>query len=491
MPNASQNLESKEAMWQALSSAVLIIFAVCLPLLSIGCLNQPAYGAGPIQPPSCEHPSPPPPQIPYPPGLTEVPINAPSFPPPGSESGPIGPGGPVQPPSCEHPTPPKCPLPYPHGLTQVPINAPRFPCPPVKPYCPIQYGCIPFHQIPTVIVPGPGNFPGVGIPGDVQYGYPGTTTLRTPLVPGASWSSPGYPAALGDPPPPGSGLTPDPVTPGMLGESPTLVPWADGTAGNPETHITNTLVIPSTQIDQPETAISMPFTNAAAMPPGTWNSPQVRDIIPKTPFTPGKDPGMLRGPINAGPWASPNGYNHAAAIVPLPDSGQLPVGIAPTSRLWQRGSTNDFGLSQKTLKADKTTLNPKVSFAYRMQMSRNDPNEPAVFNGWQGLAGSTTQDFGVGVKQLQAAGQLGSALPPQTSFDSPRPAQYPGGQNSTGNLSSTSPGNHQHNAAPPFFASAQVTNDLYGTPMINLSRKYTDGSGNTVSGTPLTTIAPY
>ncbi len=462
MPNAMQNLKTKLAMPQALLSTALTIVAICLP----------AYGAGPIQPPSCEHPPAPPPQIPYPPNLIEIPVNAPAFPPPGSESGPVGPGGPVQPPSCEHPPVPTPPVPLPPGLTQVPVNAPSFPEQPVTPYCPTNYGCIPFHQIPRRIVNGPGNIPGYGIiPGNVIYGLPGTTTLRDPLVPGASFSYPWIPAPLGLLPPLGSGLTPDPVNPGMLGEPPTMVPWADGTAGNPQTHLTNSVVIPSNQIDQPDNTISMPFTNAAAMPPGTWNA-QIKAIIPKVPSTPGADPGMLRQPgLNSGAFGKTS--TPAAATVALPSNGQLPNGAAPTTRSPDRGQTNDFGLSQKT-PAKKT------NFAYRMMMSPGSNGQPAVFNGWQGQPGSTTQDFGIGVKQLASSGQLSYlAKPPQTSFDSTRPAQYPGGQSNTGNLGQNSTGNHLEY---PNFYNAQVTNDLYGTPMINPK----------ASGlVPLTTIAPY
>jgi len=283
------------------------------------------------------------------------------------------------------------------------------------------------------------------------------------------------------PPPPGSGLVPNPVNPGMLGQPPTVVPWADGTAGNPQTHLTNQLVIPSNQIDQQSSTVSMPSTNAAAQAPGTWNSQSVRGIIPKSPSTPGADPGILRQPgSNAGTWAQ--GYTPAATLAPLGDNGQL-TGTAPITRSTQRGQSHDFGLGQNT-------PTPKTFFAYRMQVNGGQ-DSPPTFNGWQGLPGSTTQDFGVGVKQLAANGQLGSQLPPQISYDSARPAEYPGGQNNTGNLNSNSLGNHGHNADPPFFAAAQVTNDLYGTPMINTARTFTDASGNTTSGIPQRTIAPY
>ena len=477
--NASQNLELKEALPLALPATMLTILSVCLPLFSTCSLNQSAYAAGPIQPPSCEHPNLPPPVVPYPSNLNQVPVNAPSFPPPGSEPAPVVPGEPIQPPSCEHPPLPPLPIPRPPGQSQVPVNAPCFPVQPTKPYCPVQYGCLPFHSNPACIVPGAGNYPGVGIQGETQYGV-GTTTLRDPLVPGASWASPGYPAPLGLLPPIGSGYTPDPVNPGMLGEPPSLVPWANGTAGNPYSQPTNTVVIPANQIDQQESAISLPITNMSAQAPGTWNS-SIRGIIPKAPSTPGADPGMLKSPSFIGGTSNTNGgtSNWAGAVaVPLPDNGQLPAGVAATSRSMQRGQTNDFGLSQKT-------PTKKTNFAYRMQISPGQDGEP-TFNGWKGLPGSTTQDFGVGVSQLQAQGKLGSKQAPQISYDAARPAEYPGGQGSTGSLSSTSPGNHGHNAAPLGFASAQVTNDLYGTPMINPNRTYTGGSG-----LPLTTIAPY
>ena len=60
-----------------------------------------------------------------------------------------------------------------------------------------------------------GSSPGISL-GNGIYAGNGTTTLRDPLIPGASFSLPYIPSAQGAAPPPGSGLVPLPVTPGSL-----------------------------------------------------------------------------------------------------------------------------------------------------------------------------------------------------------------------------------------------------------------------------------
>jgi hypothetical protein len=112
----------------------------------------------------------------------------------------------------------------------------------------------------------------------------GTTTLRTPLIPGAQSTGVGIPAAPGAPPPIGCGPTPFGVTPGMVGPS-TLLPWVPS--------------IPSNQIDQSFSGISLPVAPAIVSPPGVLG-PALTGLVPAPPSTPGADPGSL----NVAPFAT-------------------------------------------------------------------------------------------------------------------------------------------------------------------------------------------
>jgi hypothetical protein len=144
------------------------------------------------------------------------------------------------------------------------------------------------------------------------YGSPGSTTLRDPLIPGASWTSPGVPAAPGLPPPIGSGAVPMPINPGQLG-GPTFEPWVP--------------YIPANQIDQPSSRVNVPFAPATALPPGAAG-PMINS--PPPPSTPGADPGILRMPSSA-------------AIVTPSGNGRYPDNAAPTTHR-PAATTRDFGL---------------------------------------------------------------------------------------------------------------------------------------------------
>ncbi|HEY9678459.1 MAG TPA: hypothetical protein V6C76_10650 [Drouetiella sp.] len=111
----------------------------------------------------------------------------------------------------------------------------------------------------------------------------GTTTLRTPLIPGAQSTGVGMPAAEGAPPAIGSGATPVGVNPGMTGPS-TLLPWVPA--------------VPSNQIDQGSSGISLPVSPSIVAPPGVLG-PALTGIVPAPPSTPGADPGSL----NVAPYA--------------------------------------------------------------------------------------------------------------------------------------------------------------------------------------------
>lgn len=108
----------------------------------------------------------------------------------------------------------------------------------------------------------------------------GTTTLRTPLIPGAIPSPPFVCPPEGQPPAIGDGPLPAPVTPGHL-NPPELMPWVPA--------------IPSNQIDQGSSGVPLPFGPPVEMPPGVLG-PALTPFIPKSPSTPGFDPGSMTAP---------------------------------------------------------------------------------------------------------------------------------------------------------------------------------------------------
>jgi len=141
----------------------------------------------------------------------------------------------------------------------------------------------------------------LSLPVYAEYaGGPEIDTLRTPLIPGASWQVPYVPAPEGQPPPIGDGPVPEPVTPGHLGgpmPPPTQVPMPP--VGPMDKHIVN--------------AYAAPY------------------LVPP-PSTPGPDPGMLPGV---------NGFIPPAEIVDVQQGGGL-SGNPPVVR-WGGQTTQDFG----------------------------------------------------------------------------------------------------------------------------------------------------
>jgi len=127
----------------------------------------------------------------------------------------------------------------------------------------------------------------------------GTTTLRDPLVPGASSGFPGVPAPLGAPPPFGSGAIPLPVTPGQT-TGPTFEPW--------------NLNYPSNDIDLQNSGIGVPIAPPVALPPGVVG-PMLTPVTPPAPSTPGPAPSYLQAP--------PGFFNPAQQAV-IPVGGQYP-----------------------------------------------------------------------------------------------------------------------------------------------------------------------
>ena len=147
----------------------------------------------------------------------------------------------------------------------------------------------------------------------------GTTTLRDPLVPGASSGPPGVAAPPGAPPPLGSGAIPVPINPGQLG-GPTFEPW--------------NLNYPSNDIDLTNSGIGVPIAPPVALPPGVVG-PLLTPVTPSAPSTPGAAPPLLQAPLGffnpaldvapgpGGIYPGNGGYN--TTINNIPRGGQTAV----------------------------------------------------------------------------------------------------------------------------------------------------------------------
>jgi hypothetical protein len=140
-----------------------------------------------------------------------------------------------------------------------------------------------------------------------------SSTLRTPLINGASSAAPMQSADPGQAPPIGSGSTPAPVTPGMGGPS-TLIPSVPMTPAND-------IQYPSYQVPWNE-AMQAP---AGAVGPSTW--------APPPSSTPGYDPDMVHAPLDY--------YQPPVSVVPINPGGGI-YGSAPTQR-WGGQTSADFG----------------------------------------------------------------------------------------------------------------------------------------------------
>lgn len=205
-------------------------------------------------------------------------------------------------------------------------------------------------------------------PAFAQYGAPGISTLRDPLIYGASYTYPGVPAYPCMPPPIGDGDCSPYVTPGQL-NGPTFEPWANR--------------IPANQIDQPNSIINMPFSPATAFPPGQAGN---KVSPPPPPSTPGKDPGMLRNPAE---------YKSVAAEVLINEDGSYPVGLAPGKHRGGK-TTQDFGVKRTVVGVrEMSQLN---DFGQRLKQKPDLANTP-----W------TAQD---GPKPMKPSELPGKTLPP-------------------------------------------------------------------------------
>ncbi len=131
------------------------------------------------------------------------------------------------------------------------------------------------------------------------------TTLRDPLVHGASSGLPGVPAPMGFATAPGSGPIPLPTTPGMIGP-PTLIPSIPA--------------MPSNQIGSGFSGIGLPISPATALPPGTWG-PLLSPFIPNSPSTPG---------VNPAPYGLKGLNNPAIPSQVMPGGGGVGGGLPGT-----------------------------------------------------------------------------------------------------------------------------------------------------------------
>lgn len=143
--------------------------------------------------------------------------------------------------------------------------------------------------------------------------------INTPLIPGALSSGPNMVPMSGPLPPMGSGATPVPVNPGMLGQ-PTIVPWVNN--------------VPANTMGISNSNMNLSISPASTFTPGQLG-PSLTGQIPGPPSTPGSNPGSLT--------MSTAGYGQSAVNVNVNYGGGLPNGVAPINR---RGgqSTRDFGL---------------------------------------------------------------------------------------------------------------------------------------------------
>ena len=140
------------------------------------------------------------------------------------------------------------------------------------------------------------------------------TTLRDPLIYGATSTPPLDVAPEGQPPPVGDSFLPAPVTPGMFGP-PTLIPSVPTT--------------PANDIESPSYQVGIsPYDLAAPgeLGPSTYAPPPAS--------TPGDDPGSIHAPLDF--------YPPPVGVVNINPGGGIP-GSPPTQR-WGGQTSADFGL---------------------------------------------------------------------------------------------------------------------------------------------------
>jgi hypothetical protein len=157
----------------------------------------------------------------------------------------------------------------------------------------------------------------------------GTTTLRDPLVPGATNQLPGVPSRLGAIPAPGSGPTSLPPPIGNIGP-PTLIPSIPA--------------IPATQIGSSFSGVGLPASLPMALPPsslpGGWGQ-ALFPLIPKDSSTPGPARPILQGFGNP---AVPSSVMPAGG---LPGTGGYNTTIPQIRRLGT-SKTTQYELRERT-----------------------------------------------------------------------------------------------------------------------------------------------
>lgn len=176
-------------------------------------------------------------------------------------------------------------------------------------------------------------------------------TLRNPLIECAPNEQPYVAPQEGDPPPPGDGSSPAPVTRGD-GGSPELLPWVP--------------FIPANQIDQSNSHVSLPDPSTLSSPGELGPSLQV----PHPPSTPGADPQSIHAPLDFRP--------PPVAVVKINPGGGMPGDQAPQER-WGGQFSRDFGLrrggSSLTDFGEKLTEKPDIKV--QPQHSEDGPRQSA------------------------------------------------------------------------------------------------------------------
>src|SRR5262249_8181619 len=188
-----------------------------------------------------------------------------------------------------------------------------------------------------------------------------SSTLRTPLIPGASSAPPFVPAPEGQPPAIGDGPTPAGVVPRQALPS-TLLPWIPA--------------IPANQIYQGTSGIPLPFTPPVEMPPGVLG-PLMTPFIPAPPSTPGPDPGSM---------LAPQGFINPAQELNINPQGGIPGtgGYNTTIPTVRRGGQETH---QWELRGRNSSLIPGMGDGSQDQVSRLGP-----YAGWGVPFGVATGD---------------------------------------------------------------------------------------------------
>jgi len=175
-----------------------------------------------------------------------------------------------------------------------------------------------------------------------------SSTLHTPIIPGASTGAPFVCPPEGQPPAVGDGPTPEPIIPGHT-SAPTLMPWIPA--------------VPANQIDNGTSGIPLPFGPPVEMPPGVLG-PLLTPFVPAPPSTPGPDPGSM---------LAPQGFINPAQEVGVQPGGGLPGtgGYNTTIPTQRRGGQETH---QWELRGRNSSLVPGMGDGSQDQVTRLGPN---------------------------------------------------------------------------------------------------------------------